>query len=50
MAFEAGAIIVVWVIFFLLRSRNKAKEKLIAEGASDNGKEGDQALDFKYTL
>lgn len=50
LAFEAGAIVVIWVMFFLLRSRNKAKEKMIADGASDNGKEGDRALDFRYTL
>jgi hypothetical protein len=34
----------------LLRYRNNKKAKMIAEGATDNGKEGDRALDFTYIL
>ena len=47
---EATAIMCVWAMFFLLRRRNQTKDKLIAEGVTDNGKQGDEALDFKYTL
>ena len=36
--------------WFLLRRRNMKKEKLIAEGATTNGLEGDRALGFKYGL
>ncbi|KAK2810067.1 hypothetical protein FQN50_003261 [Emmonsiellopsis sp. PD_5] len=47
---EAAALICVWCVYFLLRRRNIRKEVLIAQGVTDNGKKGDQALDFKYTL
>jgi hypothetical protein len=47
---EVVAIFFVIAAWFVLRRRNQQKEKLIAEGAVTNGKEGDEALDFKYTL
>ncbi|CAK7266666.1 hypothetical protein SEPCBS57363_002205 [Sporothrix epigloea] len=47
---EAVATVFVGCTWFLLRKRNQQKEKLIAEGASTNGLEGDMALSFKYTL
>ncbi|PGH09889.1 hypothetical protein AJ80_07599 [Polytolypa hystricis UAMH7299] len=50
LAGEALAIASVWLIFLILRRRNIKKDQLIAQGVTDNGKEGDQALDFKYTL
>jgi hypothetical protein len=37
-------------VWFLLRHRNQQKAKLIAEGATVNGKEGDEALDEMYIL
>ena len=40
----------IGVIYLLLRSRNIKKQKLIDEGATENGKEGDKALDFIYIL
>jgi hypothetical protein len=40
----------VVAIYFLLKSRNAKKAKLIAEGATDNGMEGDRSLHFKYLL
>jgi predicted MFS family arabinose efflux permease len=40
----------VLLIWWLLRKRNAAKEKMIAEGVEDNEKEGDRALGFKYNL
>lgn len=50
MGMEVVAISCVWGIYFLLRWRNKCKTDLIAQGVEDNGKEGDRALDFEYTL
>ncbi|KAL1959732.1 hypothetical protein VTO42DRAFT_1318 [Malbranchea cinnamomea] len=50
MGMEAIAILCVWAMFFLLRWRNQKKAQLIAQGVTDNGKQGDQALDFTYTL
>ena len=47
---EAGAILCVWLVYFLMRWRNQKKQKLIDQGVTDNGKEGDEALDFHYTL
>jgi hypothetical protein len=35
---EAIAIMLVWAMYFILRARNQRKEKLIAEGATDNGR------------
>lgn len=37
-------------IYFLLRSRNKKKEAIMASGVESNGKEGDASLQFKYVL
>ncbi|KAL6251349.1 hypothetical protein RBB50_001557 [Rhinocladiella similis] len=47
---EAAAMFGIVVIYLLLRYRNNQKEKLIAQGATENGKQGDRALDFKYIL
>lgn len=45
-------VFVGWVIaaWLLLRRRNARKEKLVAEGATTNGLEGDMPLGFKYCL
>ncbi|KAK9367291.1 major facilitator superfamily domain-containing protein [Lipomyces kononenkoae] len=47
---EAVAAVLVGCAWLLLRKRNAKKDKLIAEGATTNGMEGDMALDFKYCL
>lgn len=47
---EAVAAVLVGCSWLLLRKRNAAKAKLIAQGATTNGLEGDMALDFKYCL
>ncbi|KAH8700227.1 major facilitator superfamily domain-containing protein [Talaromyces proteolyticus] len=47
---EVVAMTGIGIIFLLLRSRNNKKQKLIDEGVTDNGKDGDKALDFKYIL
>jgi hypothetical protein len=47
---ETVAALLTVATYFLLRRRNQQKDKLIAEGATTNGLEGDQALDFKYCL
>ncbi|EEY15295.1 high-affinity nicotinic acid transporter [Verticillium alfalfae VaMs.102] len=47
---EAVAAIFVALTWLLLRRRNQQKDKLIAEGATSNGMEGDRGLDFKYDL
>jgi hypothetical protein len=51
---SAGLTIVAGFLYascwLLLRRRNAKKAKMIAEGASTNGKEGDQSLDFTYIL
>jgi MFS family permease len=47
---ECIAAVFVVLTWLLLRRRNQLKEKLIAEGATTNGMEGDRALDFKYIL
>ena len=53
-AVSAGLTVVAALLYgscwFLLRNRNIKKEKLIAEGATTNGLEGDLALDHKYIL
>lgn len=36
--------------WWVLRRRNAKKAKLIAEGATTNGQEGDRGLDFTYGL
>lgn len=47
---EAVAMAFVFAGWFMLRRRNAAKEKLVAEGATTNGLEGDMALGFQYCL
>lgn len=47
---EAMALAGVGALYMLLRTRDAKKQKLLDSGASDNGKEGDRALDFKYIL
>ncbi|KAL2062327.1 hypothetical protein VTL71DRAFT_6593 [Oculimacula yallundae] len=51
---SAGLTVVAGFLYFacwfLLRRRNAKKAKLIAEGATTNGKEGDQSLDMMYIL
>jgi hypothetical protein len=47
---EVVAIFFVVAAWFVLRKRQQKKDKMLAEGAATNGKEGDEALDFKYTL
>ncbi|KAF2432934.1 high-affinity nicotinic acid transporter [Tothia fuscella] len=47
---EVVAAVFVIPTWLLLRRRNQQKAKLIAEGATTNGLEGDEALDFKYIL
>jgi hypothetical protein len=36
--------------WYLLKRRNMEKEKLLAEGATSNGKEGDRSLESMYIL
>lgn len=45
---EFVALLGVVSIFCLLKWRTSKKEKALAQGIQDNGKEGDQALNFKY--
>ncbi|KAI5253154.1 high-affinity nicotinic acid transporter [Aureobasidium subglaciale] len=47
---ETLALCGVVAVWWTLRRRNMEKEKLRAEGVEDNGKIGDQALDFVYNL
>lgn len=47
---ECVALLGVGSIYLVLQSRNMKKQKLAAEGATGNGKEGDRALQFKYLL
>jgi hypothetical protein len=47
---EVVAIFFVIAAWFVLRKRSAEKAKMIADGATTNGKEGDESLDFKYTL
>lgn len=53
-AISAGLTVVAGFLYAscwsLLRKRNARKAKIIGEGAIENGKEGDQALDFTYIL
>ncbi|KAF2006165.1 high-affinity nicotinic acid transporter-like protein [Amniculicola lignicola CBS 123094] len=53
-AVSAGLTVVAGFLYaacwFLLRRRNAQKAKLIAEGATTNGKEGDQSLEMMYIL
>jgi hypothetical protein len=50
LACECVALLGVGAIYLVLRSRNIKKEKLIVDGAMENGKEGDRGLHFKYLL
>ncbi|KAK6008156.1 hypothetical protein QM012_000059 [Aureobasidium pullulans] len=47
---ETLALCGVVAVWWTLRRRNLQKEKLRAQGAEDNGKCGDRALDFVYNL
>jgi hypothetical protein len=47
---ETLALCGVVVVWWTLRRRNLEKEKLRSQGVEDNGKDGDQALDFVYVL
>jgi len=47
---EVIAAVFVVLTWLLLRRRNQQKDKMIAEGATTNGMEGDRSLDFKYIL
>jgi hypothetical protein len=53
-AVSAGLIVVAGFLYgacwILLRRRNEIKAKLIANGATSNGKEGDQTLETMYIL
>lgn len=53
-AVSAGLTVVAALLYsscwLLLRTRNNKKEKLISEGATTNGLEGDRGLDHKYLL
>lgn len=53
-AISAGLTVVAGFLYgacwFLLKRRNTKKAKLIAEGATTNGLEGDQSLDSMYIL
>jgi hypothetical protein len=47
---ETIACLGIGAVYLLLRWRNNQKQKLIDQGVTDNGNEGDQGLDFKYNL
>jgi hypothetical protein len=51
---SAGLTVVAAALYgaswLLLRRRNAAKEKLLAEGATTNGLEGDRSLETMYIL
>lgn len=47
---EVLALFFIVAAWFVLRKRSAKKTKMIADGATTNGKEGDESLDFKYTL
>ena len=47
---EVISVVFIFLTWLLLRKRNAEKEKMIADGATTNGMEGDRALDFKYIL
>jgi hypothetical protein len=50
LSMEVVAGIGIVVLFLIWRGRTAVKEKAIAEGVEDNGKENDQGLGFKYIL
>lgn len=47
---EVIALVCIGLIYALLKWRMRRKERLLAEGKESNGKEGDQALHFKYVF
>ena len=47
---EAVAAVFVALTWLLLRRRNQLKDKLVKEGATENGEVGDKALGFRYIL
>ncbi|KAK5055421.1 hypothetical protein LTR84_013171 [Exophiala bonariae] len=47
---EAVAFCGVIAIYFLLKWRNRQKEKMLASGVENTGKEGDASLEFRYIL
>jgi len=47
---ETIAYLGISAVYLLLRYRNNQKQKLIDQGVTDNGKEGDQGLNFKLNL
>jgi MFS family permease len=47
---EVVSVLFIFLTWLLLRNRNAKKQKMIAEGATTNGLEGDKALDFEYIL
>lgn len=53
-AVSAGLTVIAAVLYLacwlLLRHRNAKKSKLIAEGATTNGLEGDRSLESMYIL
>ena len=46
-AMACGGVVLVW---YLLKRRDQRKERLIAEGARDNGFDDDRGLKFRYAL
>lgn len=44
----AGICIVLMVLVYKYRNRQKAKH--VEQGSTDNGKESDEGLDFKYII
>lgn len=50
LGFEALALAVPGLIYILLKRRTREKQRLISEGATSNGKVGDQSLDFEYVF
>ena len=47
---ETIACLGIGAVYLLLKIRNQEKKKLIERGMTDNGKVGDQGLDFIYNL
>jgi len=47
---EAVACLGIGIVYILLKWRNKKKQEFIEQGVLDNGKKGDQGLDFTYNL
>ncbi|KIV95264.1 hypothetical protein PV10_02937 [Exophiala mesophila] len=45
---EAVALVSVGLLYLLRHMRNSKKEKLRAQGVTDNSKYGDEAMDFEY--